>query len=85
MGVIFFGIFSFLFFKYIWGGIIFEAQPPLTKLLVFFLIPNNITTPLLLIYPVFIIVRIYLYRKKHTKLSSKDLKLTLKSDKNIFF
>ncbi|SVB36297.1 uncharacterized protein METZ01_LOCUS189151, partial [marine metagenome] len=85
MGVIFLGIFSFLFFKYIWGGIIFEAQPPLTKLLVFFLIPNNITTPLLLIYPVFIIVRIYLYRKKHTKLSSKDLKLTLKSDKNIFF
>ena len=49
MGVIFFGIFSFLFFKYIWGGIIFEAQPPLTKLLVFFLIPNSITTPLLLI------------------------------------
>jgi len=85
MGVIFLGIFSFLFFKYIWGGIIFEAQPPLTKLLMFFLIPNNITTPLLLIYPVFIIVRIYLYRKKHTKLSSKDLKLTLKSDKNIFF
>ena len=85
MGVIFLGIFSFLFFKYIWGGIIFEAQPPLTKLLVFFLIPNNITTPLLLIYPVFIIVRIYLYRKKHTKLSSKDLKLTLKSDKKIFF
>ena len=84
MGVIFFGIFSFLFFKYIWGGIIFEAQPPLTKLLVFFLIPNNITTPLLLIYPVIIAVRIFLYRKKYSKLNSEGHRLTTKSNKNLF-
>ena len=83
MGVIFFGIFSFLFFKYIWGGIIFEAQPPLIKLLIFFLIPNNITAPFLLIYPVFIIVRIYLYRKKYSKLHSKDDRLATKSNKNL--
>ena len=81
MGVIFLGIFSFLFFKYMWGGIIFEAQPPLTKLLVFFLIPNNITTPLLLIYPVIITVRIFLYRKKYSKLNSEGHKLTIKSNK----
>ena len=81
MGVIFFGIFSFLFFKYIWGGIIFEAQPPLKKFLVFFLIPNNITTPLLLIYPVIIAVRIFLYRKKYSKLNSEGHRLTIKSNK----
>ena len=84
MGVIFFGVFSFLFFKYIWGGLIIDAQPPLTKFLFFIFIPNNITTPLLLIYPVFIIVRIYLYRKKHSKFHSKDDRLTTKSNKNLF-
>ena len=85
MGVIIFGIFSFLFFKYIWGGIIFEAHPQLIQFLVFILIPNNITTPLLLLYPVFFIVRIYLYRKKYSKLHSKDDMLTVKSNKKSFF
>ena len=84
MGVIFFGIFSFLFFKYIWGGIIFEAHPQLIQFLVFILIPNKITTPLLLIYSVFIIVRVYLYRQKYSKLHGKDDGLTAKSNKNLF-
>ena len=85
MGGVFGGIFFFLFFKYIWGGIIFEAQPPLIQFLVFILIPNNVTTPLLLIYPVFVIVRIFLHRKKHSKLNSKDDRLTTKSNKKSFF
>ena len=85
IGGLYFGIFSFLFFKYIWGGVIFEAEPLVNKFLIFLLIPNNVTTPLLLIYPVIIFVRIYLYRKKNTRLYSADERLTAKSNKTYFF
>jgi hypothetical protein len=84
IGGLYFGIFLFLFFKYIWGGIIFEAEPLVNKFLIFFLIPNDATTPLLLIYPVIIFVRIYLYRKKNMRFYSVGERLTEKSKKICF-
>jgi hypothetical protein len=84
IGVLFFGILFSLFFNFIWGGFTFVVPEPLIDFMVFILTPNNITTPLLLIYLVFIIVRIYLYRKKHSKFHSNDDRLTTKPNKDLF-